>query len=133
MRYLNAEQVLFIHARIIEESGGAHGVRDITLLQSAVGRPRATFDGRELYPDIWHKAAALMESLVGNHPFIDGNKRTSIGAASLFLRRNRIRLISTQVEFETFTLDMALKKITAEKAAAWLEQHAASESHRFRL
>ncbi len=124
MIYLNAEQVLFIHARVIEESGGAHGVRDIGLLQSAVGRPQATFGGRELYPDAWHEAAALMESISNNHPFIDGNKRTSIGSALLFLRRNGFRLQSGQQEIEAFTLDMALKKMRLEDAAGWLMQHA---------
>lgn len=124
MRYLNAEQILFIHARVIEESGGSHGVRDIGLLESAVGRPQATFDSRELYPDVWHKAAALMESLIKNHPFIDGNKRTSIGSSSLFLRRNEFRLNAAQLEIETFTLDMAIKKRSVEDATVWLKQHA---------
>ena len=121
---MTAEQVLFIHARIIEESGGAHGVRDLGLLKSAVGRPQATFDGRDLYPDIWHKAAALMESLISNHPFIDGNKRTSIASTALFLRRNGVPIESAQQEIETFTLDMALKKISLEDATVWLKQHA---------
>jgi death-on-curing protein len=124
VKYLAPEQVLFIHARIIDESGGAHGVRDTGLLKSAIGRPQATFDGRDLYADVWHKAASLMESLISNHPFIDGNKRTSIASASLFCRRNGFRLMCEQQEIETFALDMALKKISLGHAAAWLEQHA---------
>ncbi len=124
MRYLIAEQVLFLHARIIDESGGAHGVRDIGLLKSAVGRPQATFDGHDLYPNVWSKAAALMQSLINNHPFIDGNKRTAIASASLFCRRNGFRLMSEQQEIVHFALDMALKKISVEDAIKWLEQHA---------
>lgn len=124
MKYLLAEQVLFIHARIIDESGGAHGVRDTGLLKSAIGRPQATFDRLDLYPEVFHKAAALMESLINNHPFIDGNKRTSIASTSLFLRRNGFRLEGTQQEIEIFTLDMALKKISTEGATNWLQAHA---------
>lgn len=61
-------------------------MRDIGLLQSAIARPQATFEGRDLYGDIFAKAAALMHSLVQNHPFLDGNKRTAIGAVVIFLR-----------------------------------------------
>ncbi len=77
MKYLSAEQVLFIHSRLIDETGGSHGIRDTGLLQAAVERPKATFGGKDLYPDIFYKAAALLESLIKNHPFIDGNKRTA--------------------------------------------------------
>lgn len=124
MKYIAAEQVLFIHARIIDESGGAHGIRDLGLLKSAIGRPQATFDGRELYTDIFHKAAALMESLISNRPFIDGNKRTSIASAAIFMLRNGFRLRSGQHEIEHLTLDMALKKTFPDDAAAWIRQHA---------
>ena len=62
MKYLTSEQILFIHSRLIDSTGGTHGIRDIGLLQSAAGRPEATFGGEDLYPDIFHKAAALMES-----------------------------------------------------------------------
>ncbi len=127
MKYLSAEQVLFIHSRIIDESGGAHGIRDVGLLKSAVGRPQATFDGRDLYPDVWHKAAALMQSLISNHPFIDGNKRTSIASTSLFLRRNGFRVHSPQKEIETVTLEMALKKMSIKDATVWLAQHSVRE------
>ena len=74
MIYLTPEQVLFIHARLITETGALIGSWDSGLLQSAVARPQATFDGQELYPDVFSKAAALMDSLVNNHPFVDGNK-----------------------------------------------------------
>jgi death-on-curing protein len=104
IEYLTAQQVLFIHARLLAATGGEHGVRDVGLLQSAVARPQATFDGHDLYPDLFHKAAALMESLAQNHPFVDGNKRTAITAASLFLLRNGRRVNSTNSELEQFTL-----------------------------
>jgi death-on-curing protein len=63
VRNLTSQQVLFIHARLIELTGGSHGIRDVGLLASAVARPQATFADRDLYPDVFSKAAALMESL----------------------------------------------------------------------
>lgn len=62
MNYLTPEQLLFIHARLIAETGGEHGVLDLGLLQSAVARPHASFDGQDLYPELFQKAAALLEA-----------------------------------------------------------------------
>ncbi len=107
MIYLTPEQVLFLHARLIEETGGSHGVRDVGLLESAVARPQATFEGQDLYSNLYTKAAALMDSLIRNHPFVDGNKRTGIAAAALFLRQNGRRLTATNQELEAFTLHVA--------------------------
>lgn len=77
-RYLTVPQILFIHARLIDETGGAHGLRDLGALEAASARPQATFAEQELYPDFFSKAAALLDSLINNHPFVDGNKRTGI-------------------------------------------------------
>lgn len=125
MNYLTAEQVLFLHARLIEETGGSHGVRDVALLESAVARPQATFDGVDLYPDLFYKAAALMDSLIRNHPFIDGNKRTGIAAAALFLRQNSRYLTATNSELEAFTLYVTESRPDVSEIAAWLETHSA--------
>lgn len=84
MNYLTAKQVLFIHSRLVFEFGGRHGIRGLGLLESVVARHQATFEGKDFYPDVFNKAAALLESLIGDHPFIDGNKRTGISAAALF-------------------------------------------------
>jgi death-on-curing protein len=123
MNYLSAKQVLFIHARLISETGGAHGVRDLGLLQSAVRRPQATFDGQDLYPGLFSKSAALMESLVGNHPFVDGNKRTAISASGLFLRVNGYRLTADNQQLQVFVLQCAQGLISLEQMAVWLESH----------
>jgi death-on-curing protein len=125
MNYLTAEQVLFLHARLIEETGGSHGVRDVALLESAVARPRATFDEVELYPDLFYKAAALMDSLIRNHPFIDGNKRTGIAAAALFLRQNGRCLTAANSELEAFTLYVTESRPDVSEIAVWLETHSA--------
>ena len=127
MRYLTAEQVLFIHARLIAETGGEHGVRDLGLLLSAVARPQASFDQADLYPDVFTKAAALLESLIGNHPFVDGNKRTGISAAGLFLRQNGYRMRASNQELEAFTLRVAQGGVSQEDAAVWFRTNARSE------
>jgi death-on-curing protein len=124
VRYLTAQEVLFIHARMIVTTGGGHGVRDVGLLASAVARPQATFGGEDLYPDVFTKAAALMASLIQNHPFVDGNKRTGITAAGLFLRRNGWRLQTSNEELERFTLRVATERVPIEEIAGWLRQYA---------
>ena len=128
MKYLTEEQVLFIHSRLIDETGGVHGVRDLGLLQSAVSRPKATFGSEDLYPDICHKAAALMESLIKNHPFIDGNKRTGITSAGIFLIMNHYSLETSQKELEVFTLDIATGKTSFEDIVEWLKKYSSRKN-----
>lgn len=124
--YLTAEQVLFIHYRLISETGGKHGVRDLGLLESAVARPRATFDNQELYTNIFEKAAALMESLVNNHPFVDGNKRAGIACTVLFLRQNGIAFTAKNSDLEKFTLRVASTRVKLMEIAKWLKNHSRS-------
>ncbi len=123
MKYLTPEQVLFIHSRVIAETGGIHGVRDLGLLESAVARPQATFDGKELYADVFIKAAALMDSLVNNHPFADGNKRTGVTSAGLFLLINGYKLNTSSAGMEDITMKVATKKVTLEKLAQWMKKN----------
>jgi death-on-curing protein len=124
--YLTAEQVLFVHYRLLSETGGEHGVRDVGLLESAIARPGATFDRQELYKDIFEQAAALMESLINNHPFVDGNKRTGIACTVLFLKQNGILFSAQNRELETFTLRVASSKIGFPEIAKWLKKHSRS-------
>ena len=124
MKYLSPEQVLFVHSRLIDTTGGSHGILDIGLLQSAVSRPKATFEGKDLYPDVFRKAADLMESLARNHPFVDGNKRTAITSAAVFLGMNGHRLDTTQKELERFTLSVAVGRVQFDDIAAWFNEFA---------
>ena len=80
-------RVYEIHDWIIRNTGGLEGLRDVMMLHSAVARPFATFANQELYPDDFDKAAALFHSLIKNHPFMDGTKRTALAAALYFLER----------------------------------------------
>ena len=126
MNYLTPEQLLFLHARLIEETGGSHDVRDISLLLSALGRSQASFEARGLYPDIFSKAAALMDSLIRNHPFLDGNKRTGVAAAGLFLLRNGYRLNASNASLETLAREVAWTKISIAEIIHWLKQNTRS-------
>lgn len=119
MIYLRVEQVLFLHDRLIEETGGEHGVRDLGGLESALSRPRAAFGGTEFYPDISTKAAVLMDGLTRNHAFIDGNKRISVSTAVLFLQVNGYRLTATNSELEEFTIHVTTTKPAIEGIADW--------------
>ncbi|MFZ1396315.1 MAG: Fic family protein, partial [Candidatus Promineifilaceae bacterium] len=76
MRFLTLNELLTLHKRILAQSGGSAGIRAIGGLESALAQPRMTFDGQELYPTLAEKAAALGFSIIQNHPFVDGNKRT---------------------------------------------------------
>lgn len=122
-QYLTAEQVLFLHSRLIAETGGGHGIRDLGMLLSALGRPQATFDEKELYPDLFSKAAALMDSLVRNHPFVDGNKRTAITAAALFLRIYGFQLVVENNEMVQFTLACAQSHLSLDEITDWFRKY----------
>jgi len=128
VEYLTLEEVLLLHARLIQRTGGSGGVRDVGLLESALARPQATFEGRELYPDLWHKAAALMHSLVKNHPFVDGNKRTALTAAALFLELNGYTLVASNDEAARFVLRAVAGEVDVAAIAAWLEGHSQASS-----
>ena len=122
MKYLTAEQVLFLHDRLIEKTGGEHGVRDLGLLESALARPKTGFGQTEFFPDLMRKAAVLIDSLVRNHPFIDGNKRAGIAVAALFLRLNGYQLTASNEELETFTLNVTTQKPELEEMAEWFSR-----------
>jgi len=126
--YLSLQQVIELHARLIDQFGGGAGVRDQNGLESAVARPRATFGGDDLYPDLPSKAAALMHSVVMNHPFVDGNKRVGAMAAELFLEVNERRLLATDYDFEEITMSVARGEVDAESLAIWFRQRISTET-----
>ncbi len=111
MKYLTIEEVLILHAYQIETFGGSSGIRDVRMLESAVLRPQATFDGKDLYTDVFEKAAALAFSLINNHTFIDGNKRTGLHAALIFLELNDVMPNFTNDSLVKLGLDIASNKI----------------------
>ncbi len=120
MKYLSVELVLRIHARVIDQSGGDPGVRDLGLLDSAVAQPRAGFGGKDLYPEPADKAAALAFSLVMNHPFADGNKRTGYAAMMMFLSRNGYTIKASIDERESIFLQLAAGDLDRETFVTWV-------------
>ena len=93
------------------------------MLESAISRPKASFDDQDLCPDIFWKAAALMDSLINNHPFLDGNKRTGVTSAGLFLKMNGWKLDVSMKNLERITLDTAMGKKDVEDLAKWFQEH----------
>jgi death-on-curing protein len=123
MRYLSLGEIVGLHQLLLDQTGGAAGIRDLGGLESALAQARATFDGTDLHPTIIQKAAALAFSLALNHPFVDGNKRVAHAAMEVFLLMNRWELVGTVDEQERLMLDLADGQITREQLTAWLEQH----------
>ncbi|MEA4908971.1 MAG: type II toxin-antitoxin system death-on-curing family toxin [Anaerolineaceae bacterium] len=127
-RYLTPGQVLFLHSRLIAETGGSQGLRDLDMLLSALGRPQATFAKKELYASLFSKAAALMDSLVRNYPFADGNKRTAITSTALFLKANGYRLVVANEAMVRFTLACAQAQLSLDEIAGWFQRFCVPEA-----
>ena len=122
-RYLSIHELLALHERIAEQSGGGFGVRDLGLLESALAQPRQSFDGADLYPSLVEKAAALGFSLIGNHPFVDGNKRIGHAAMEIFLVLNGYEIDADVDEQERLVLAVAAGEMTRARLTDWLQDH----------
>ena len=122
MIYLSLDQVLELHQLQIRRFGGSAGLRDRGALEAALARPQMTFGGEDLYPDVEAKAAALMHSLVMNHPFVDGNKRAGAHACVLFLLANDVEPVFSAAVLTEVTLAVARGEVGAEALAIWLRQ-----------
>ena len=123
MRFLTVDEVVELHRRVVEQSGGAQGLRDRSALESAVAQPRMGFGGEDLYPDLAAKAAALGFSLVCNHPFVDGNKRIGHAAMETYLVLNGAELAADVDDQERTILRLAAGTLPREEFAAWVAGH----------
>ncbi len=126
IHFLTLNQLLIIHNRVIEQAGGSPGVRDHSALLSALAQPRMTFDGKDLYPTLVEKAAALGHSIILNHPFIDGNKRAGHAALEVFLILNGYEIEAGVDEQEKIILQLASGELIREDFLNWLEKHVIS-------
>ena len=120
--YLSLAQVVELQRELLTAFGGLAGIRDRGSLEASIARPAMTFGGEDLYADLAAKAAALLHSLVLNHPFLDGNKRVGAAAAELALQLNGIELVAGDQEFELVTLATARGEMSAEALAIWFRQ-----------
>lgn len=119
---LNLEELVWLHAVAVEQFGGSSGFRDRGLLESALARPLATFGGKQLYPSPFKRAAALAESVVLNHGFVDGNKRTAMYAMAAWLDREGYTIEAARGELRDLALAIAQRKLGIEEIATWLEK-----------
>jgi death on curing protein len=117
---ISREEVLAIHDILLSRFGGREGVRDEGLLDSAINRAFQTFDGKELYPSPIDKAAAVFESIITNHPFIDGNKRTAYVLMRLVLKENNLNLVLGEDDKYNFVIMAASGKISFDEIRDWI-------------
>jgi death on curing protein len=122
---ISVNQVLAIHLMAIEQFGGADGVRDLGGLEAALARPFQTFGGEDLYPTFIEKAAAIAESIIINHPFIDGNKRTGYILMEAILLAGGIRIALTDMEIYPFVIAVSTGQEKYDDIVAWLKANTA--------
>ncbi len=127
---ISIEEVIRLHELSIKFFGGSSGVRDTEMLESALARPFQTFGGVELYESIFEKSAALLESLIKNHPFVDGNKRTGFLAVLMLLKKNKIKVIASEAAAYNFVISVASSLITFEETILWLQQNLIELEHK---
>jgi len=121
---INIEVVKYFHSILIVEFGGSNGIRDLNALQAAIQRPYSTFDGKDLYPTIYDKAAALVESLVKNHAFIDGNKRIGYVMLRFFLIESGYDLSASQTDKYNFIIEISKGDLDFKDIKEWIVQNA---------
>ena len=123
INYLEIDEVLAINFQMIKLFGGKYEVRDFLLLDSALNRPKASFGGVDLYKNIFDKATAMLHSLIMNHVFADGNKRTAITSCARFLYINGWKLTLNREKTIRFMIDVEAKKYSLKEISAWLKKH----------
>lgn len=120
---IQLSEALQIHEVLIEKFGGGSGVRDKGALEASLNRPFLTFGGQDLYPDAIQKAAALIESILINHPFVDGNKRTGYVLMRLLLLQAGLDIAASQIEKYDFVISVAKGEAKFEQIVTWLKSN----------
>ena len=123
MIILTVDEIITLHMKLIEATGGSDGLRDRALLESAVMNCYQIFGGEELYPGVIEKAARLAFGICANHPFIDGNMRAAVTAMLVILRLNNIPTSFSQAELVALGLGIAGGSFVYEDVAEWVREH----------
>ena len=123
MILLTVDEVVALHDKLIERTGGSHGIRDQGLLESAVYSAVSTFGDNEAYPTVEEKAARLMFSITNNHAFVDGNKRIGVFTMLMTLQLNNIKINYTQAELISLGLSVADGKTEYVEILDWIMEH----------
>ena len=126
MRHLSVSEIISLHTRVIEQTGGHPGIRDLGALKSAVAQQRISFGGEDLYPTVASKAAALCHSLVLNHPFVDGNKRAGHAALETMLVLNGFELKASVEQQEAMFLRLAAGMMSRAEFTELVQVHVIS-------
>lgn len=122
MKLFDVADIELIHLQIIDASGGSHGTRDRGRLAAVVAAQTQEVFGKELYPTLHDKAAALARGIIADHPFFDGNKRTGIMLAIIFLENNGCRTVIDDKELEDFAVQIAVERLDIPIIATWLKE-----------
>lgn len=126
---ISVEQALKIHTIAIERFGGLDGIKDQGSLESALARPFQSYGGVDLYESVYQKAAAIGESIIINHPFLDGNKRTGYLLMEALLRVHDIRIKALDEELYNFVISIATGEIHYEEIVVWLQKNCETMNH----
>lgn len=119
--FIPKKVILLLHEQLIDRYGGATGLRDENLLDSAIEQPKATFDGDFLHESLYYMAAAYGFHLCMNHPFVDGNKRIALVAMDVFLQRNGYEIIASEEETYQIIIKLSTGQLTKSDLAEWLK------------
>lgn len=128
IRYLSEAEAILINEEMVGLYGGLHGVKDLNMLSLAVGRPQMSIDLHDAYKTIFDKAAAMFDSIIRNHPFLDGNKRTSLFSAVLFLEYNGWIVVFKRKEGVKFTRKVHDHRLSVQEISKWLEMHSETKN-----
>lgn len=123
MILLTTDEIIELHEKLIQRTGGSHGLRDRSLLESAVYSAQTAFDNEEVYPSTEEKAARLCYSITNNHAFVDGNKRIGVFSMLMTLRLNSVKISYTQAELVTLGLSVADGSFDYKAVLQWIIRH----------
>lgn len=123
MKKLTLNEILIFHSKILNKTGGRDGLRDKSLLESAINQIEQTFEGKDLYPTVTNKVSVMTYSLINNHAFVDGNKRIGIAVMLITLKINFIEISYTQKELIELGMGVASGKLREKDIASWIDEH----------
>jgi death on curing protein len=123
MKFISLEQLLALHVIAIEKFGGSPGIRDLGRLEAAIAAQSQEVFGREIYPTVVDKAAAICRNIIADHAFVDGNKRTGMLAALTILELNGRTVSAKPGEIEDFAVRIAVDQLDIPTIAGWLAAH----------
>lgn len=125
MKNITLEHIIELHVLVLQQTGGGEGLRDLGRLNSVIASQTQEVFGEELYKGIFEKAAALARGIVADHPFVDGNKRTALLSAAVFMDINGHELTAKTGELEDFAVRIAVEHLEVPAIASWFKTHSA--------